>query len=312
MTLQQLEYIVAVGRYGSFVEAAEKCFVTQPTLSMQVKKLEDELGIVLFDRSRQPVAITEAGRQFLEQAQIILREQQRLLEMVKGLKGETGGDLRLAVIPTLAPYLLPVFVREFTNKYPGVNLIVREMTTEQIVRALRNETLDVGLLATPLPESDLHELHLFHEPFVGYLSKGHSLWNKKTIKVDDLDPEQIWLLSEGHCMRNQVLNLCREQPHSGDQQFVYESGSVETLKRLVDTGEGMTILPWLATVGMSNKQLQQVRYFRTPEPVRQISLVTHRSQLKRKLVELLANCIRQTIPTTLKRSMKQDIVPIEA
>lgn len=312
MTLQQLEYVVAVGRYGSFVEAAEKCFVTQPTLSMQVKKLEEELGIVLFDRSRQPVTPTEVGRQFLEQARAVLREQQRLLEVVKAAKGETGGDLRLAVIPTLAPYLLPIFVREFTTKHPRVNLIIREMTTQQITQALRAEVIDVGLLATPLPEVDLNETNLFLEPFVGYLAKGHGLWSKKALKVDDLNPEQIWLLSEGHCMRNQVLNLCREQPHSGDQQFVYESGSVETLKRLVDTGSGMTILPWLATVGMSNKQIQQVRYFRSPEPVRQISLVTHRSQLKRKLVELLANCIRQTIPTTLKRSIKQDIIPIEA
>jgi LysR family transcriptional regulator, hydrogen peroxide-inducible genes activator len=311
MTLQQLEYASAVAQWGSFVTAANKCFVTQPTLSMQIKKLEEEAGITLFDRSRQPVALTDAGRIFIEQARVVLREQKRLREIVSSVKGDIAGDLRLAIIPTVAPYLLPLFAGKFTEAYPDVRLTVEEMTTDQIVRALREETIDCGILATPLSEPQLHERPLYNEPFVTYLSKKSPLWSKRTLKTDEINPAEVLLMADGHCMRNQALHLCTyRKEHAHESGLNYQSGSLETLRRMVELGHGITILPWLAISGFSNKQMEAVRYFRSPEPVREISIVTHRAQLKKALIDKLAEAIQATIPKQLKRVAKQELIPI--
>jgi LysR family transcriptional regulator, hydrogen peroxide-inducible genes activator len=313
MTLQQLEYALAIGRTGSFVQAAEECFVTQPTLSMQVKKLEEEVGITIFDRSRQPVTVTDAGKIFLDQARIVVREKNRLMEVLSSAKGEVAGSFRLGIIPTLAPYLVPLFLPKFAERYPAVHLEVEEMTTAMITEQLKKENLDAGILATPLEEYQLHEHFLFNEPYVAYLSKKHSLWNKKQLKPDDIDAEDLWLLSDGHCMKNQVLQLCnRRKAQTNGTSFEFRSGSIETLRRMVETGKGMTILPWLAVPALSQKQQEAIRYFRTPEPVREISIVTHRAQLKKAIIDALAEVITDTIPKHLKRSVKQDVLPVEA
>lgn len=311
MTLQQLEYVTAVAQWGSFVTAADKCFVTQPTLSMQVKKLEDEAGITLFDRSRQPVALTDAGKIFVEQARVVLREQKRLKEVVATAKADIAGELRIGIIPTLAPYLLPLFAYAFTDSYPDVQLTIDELTTEGIIKALKEESIDCGILATPLHEGQLHERPLFNEPFAAYLSKNSPLWNKRTLKTEEVNAADVWLLGDGHCMRNQVLQLCASRKEKVENAKInYKSGSVETLKRMVDLGHGMTILPWLAVSSLTAKQQQAVRYFRTPEPVREISIVTHRAQLKKALIEKLAVTILNTIPPQLKRNAKQEVLPI--
>lgn len=311
MTLQQLEYALAIGRTGSFVLAAEQCFVTQPTLSMQVKKLEEETGITIFDRSRQPVTVTDAGRIFLDQARVVVREKNRLMEVLSSAKGEVAGEFRLGIIPTLAPYLVPLFITKFVEKYPGVQLQVEEMTTALITEQLKKENLDAGILATPLDEPQLHESFLFNEPYVAYLSKKHVLWNKKQLKPDDIDAGDLWLLSDGHCMKNQVLQLCKRKKEQPDgMSFEFRSGSIETLRRMVETGQGMTILPWLAVPGLSAKQQEAVRYFRSPEPVREISIVTHRAQLKKAIVDALSEIISSTLPKQLRRSVKQEVLPV--
>ncbi len=313
MTLQQLEYAIAIGRTGSFVQAAEECFVTQPTLSMQVKKLEEEIGITIFDRSRQPVSVTDAGRIFLEQAQVVVREKNRLMEVLSSARGEVAGEFRLGIIPTLAPYLVPLFLPKFVEKYPHVHLEVEEMTTSTITDQLKRESIDAGILATPLDEAQLHERFLFNEPYVAYLSKKHSLWNKKQLKPEEIEADDLWLLSDGHCMKNQVLQLCnRKKASSHGTSFEFRSGSIETLRRMVETGKGMTILPWLAVPALSPKQQEAIRYFRSPEPVREISIVTHRAQLKKAIVDALAELIIDTIPKHLKRSVKQEVLPVEA
>lgn len=312
MTLQQLEYALAIGRTGSFVEAADQCFVTQPTLSMQVKKLEDEIGITIFDRSRQPVTVTDAGKIFLDQARVVIREKNRLMEVLTSARGEVAGEFRLGIIPTLAPYLVPLFLQKFVDKYPGVNLEVEELTTAVIIERLKSESLDAGILATPLEEPQLHEKYLFNEPYVAYLSRKHQLWSKKQLRPEDIDAGDLWLLSDGHCMKNQVLQLCNRRKEKGNgAHFEFRSGSIETLRRMVDTGSGMTILPWLAVPGLSTKQQEAIRYFRTPEPVREISIVTHRAQLKKAIVDALSDIISDTIPKQLKRSVKQEVLPVE-
>src|SRR6476661_1597857 len=267
MTLVQLEYIVALDTYGSFVLAAENSFVTQPTLSMQVQKLEENLGVQLFDRSRQPVVPTEIGKLVVAQARTVLAEAARIKELISEAQGELSGELKIGVIPTVAPYLLPKVLTDFGDKYPKLKLQIWEYTTEQIIQELKKGQLDCGILSTPIEDESLHEIPLYYETFVAYLSKSSSLLSQKTVASDDLDPNQLWLLNEGHCMRNQILNICaKKSKGDNNKAFDYNTGSIETLKRMVDLNKGMTILPELSLSELSNKHLDRVRYFSAPEP----------------------------------------------
>jgi len=289
MTLVQLEYIVALDSYRSFVLAAEKCFVTQPTLSMQVQKLEDTLGVKIFDRSKQPVVPTEIGSEIIEQARILL------------------GELKIGIIPTIAPYLLPRIINKFIEKYPQVKLIVWEQTTEMIIQQIKMGMIDCGILSTPLHEQSLMEIPVFYENFVAYASKSSRLFKKKSINPDDIDMEEIWVLNEGHCMREQVLNICqRRRTTKGFQHFEYNTGSVETLKRMVDQNSGATILPELALSDLSDKQLEKVR----PEPVREVSIVIQKNYLKRRMIEALRAEILEFVPKRMRSRKKKEVMEI--
>ncbi len=307
MTLVQLEYIVALDNYRSFILAAEKSFVTQPTLSMQLQKLEEELGVLLFDRSRQPVVPTDIGAEVIMQARQILKETGRLREIISDFKNETKGDLKVGVIPTIAPYLLPGVIVSFLKKYPEVHLQIWEMTTEDILSGLKHSNLDCGILATPVFDTSVSITPLFYENFVTYLSKSSSLTGKKTVSSADIQAEDVWLLNEGHCMRNQAMSICNQQS-TGRQNLEYNTGSIETLKRMVDLNKGITILPELSIAGFSAKELERVRYFKDPEPVREISLATHRNFLKKKLIRTLEEVILDNIPSKMKSMKKKDII----
>ncbi|HEY1025984.1 MAG TPA: LysR substrate-binding domain-containing protein [Sphingobacteriaceae bacterium] len=311
MTLVQLEYIVAVDTYRSFVTAAEKSFVTQPTLSMQIQKLEDTLGVKIFDRSKQPVVPTEIGVIVIEQARTILAESAKLNELISEHKQELVGELKVGVIPTIAPYLLPKILPVFIGKYPRVQLLIWEYTTEQIVQNLKNGLLDCGILSTPLEDSRLNEVPLFYETFVAYISEQSNLVKKKTISSDELDFEELWLVNEGHCMRNQILNICQQKKSSQDgKQFEYNTGSVETLKRMVDLNYGVTILPELSIADFNEDQLDKVRHFKSPEPVREISLVTHRNYLKKSAIAALQHEILSAVPQHMLSKNKKEIMGI--
>jgi len=312
MTTVQLEYIVAVDTYRSFVMAAEKCFVTQPTLSMQIQKLEDELGIKIFDRSKLPVVPTEIGAVVVAQSRIILKENARIKEIIADQKKEVQGNLRVGIIPTLAPYLLPRILTGFMKKYPKVKLEIWEYPTEQIMQQLKQELLDCGILATPLHNPHLEEHPLFYESFVVYTAKSNSLFEKKVIKPEDMDVREVWLLNEGHCMRNQVLNICRDKFTMGEyKNLEYNTGSVETLKRMVELNEGYTILPELCLQDLSTRQLNMVRYFKTPEPVREISLVTHRYFIKQALIEAFKKEILAHVPEKMKAQKSRKVIDID-
>jgi LysR family hydrogen peroxide-inducible transcriptional activator len=311
MTLTQLEYVIAVDTYRSFVVAAQKCFITQPTLSMQIQKLEDTLGVKLFDRSHQPVIPTEIGEEIIAQARVLLAESEKIKELISDRQKELSGELRVGIIPTVSPYILPKILNGFIQKYPQVKLIVWEQTTEQIIQQLKLGTIDCGILSTPLHESSLTEIPVFYENFVAYASKNSKLFKKKTITPDDIDMEEIWVLNEGHCMREQVLNICqRRKATKGFQHFEYNTGSVETLKRMVDMNNGATILPELALVDMSDKQRDRVRYFKSPEPAREVSIVIHRNFLKRRMIEALRVEILEFIPKRLRTKKKKEIMEI--
>jgi len=309
MTITQLEYVVAVDTYRSFVIAAEKCFVTQPTLSMQVQKLEDTLGVKLFDRSKQPVTPTEIGIEIIEQARVVLAESEKIREIISDRHRELSGELKIGIIPTISPYILPKIISAFTGKYPQVKLIVRECVAEDIVQQLKLGTLDCGIMPTPLREVSLTEMPVFYENFVAYVSKDSKLFKKKSITPDDIDVEDIYLLNESHCMHKQVLNISRHRrPGKSPVHFEYNTNSLETLKRMVDQNGGATILPELALVDLNDKQLDKVRYFKTPEPAREISIVIQKNFLKRRMVEALKSEILELVPKRLKSKKKKEVV----
>lgn len=305
MTLSQLDYIVAVDTYRHFATAAEACHVTQPTLSMQIQKLEDELGVLVFDRSKQPVVPTETGQSILAQARDVLRAARRIPEIVSESKEDFRGDLKIGIIPTLAPYLLTYFIGEFIEKYPAVSIQIQELVTEQIVERLKHGLIDVGLVVTPLAENGITEIPLFQEPFVVYAADSHRLFDKTTIAETDLQTEGLWLLTEGHCFRNQVMNLCgADRQTNSTTALRYETGSLETLIKLIDRQDGFTLLPYLATLDMDDVRRSRLRLFDAPQPVREVSLVMHRSFLKRKLINALKHEILAHLPDELAGQTK--------
>lgn len=312
MTLVQLEYIIAVDTYRSFVAAAEHCFVTQPTLSMQIQKLEESIGAKLFDRSRQPVVPTEIGEKIIRQARVILNESKKIAELLQEEKGELSGELKVGVIPTVAPYLLPDVLTTFLKKYPKLQLQIWEYTTERILQELKIGRLDCGILSTPLQETGIDESPLYYETFVAYVSEKSVLYQKKMVTTDEIADEKLWLLNEGHCMRGQVLNLCHYKHNQGSSgTFEYNTGSVETLKRMVDINGGLTILPEMSILSYDEDQLSHVRYFKSPEPVREISIVTPHNFVKKQAVGALKAEILNVVPERFKSRKKKEIMGFE-
>lgn len=307
MTLVQYQYIVAVDDHRHFATAAEKCFVTQPTLSMQIQKLEDQLGILIFDRSKHPVVPTEVGANIISQARLVLNEAGRIKEIINEEKGILSGSLRIGILPTLSPYLLPLFIKGFIEKYPELEVNVEEGITEQIVDKLRKNQLDVGLFATPSGVTGLDEHPIFNEEFVAYVGEEHALNKVEAIDPFLLNVEDVWVLNEGHCFRNQVLNIC-QPPKKTMTKFKFQSGSLEALKKIVDRHGGITLLPELATIDMSEREQENLRWFKDPKPVREVSLVTHRSFLKRKMTEALFNEIMLSIPDNLQSKKNTKII----
>ncbi len=302
MTITQLEYVVAVATYKSFVAAAEKCFVTQPTLSMQIQKLEDELGIKLFDRNKHPIAITAMGESIVNQSKIILAECEKINELIQNQQTTVTGIFRLAVIPTIAPYLLPGLLESYNKSYPDVQLIVKELETDQILKALRNNEIDAGLLSTPLNENGIKEYPLFTEPLVAYFAEGEAALKKRMVGPQDIALDRIWLLNEGHCLRNQVLDLCGDhiEKLQTERPYRYESSNVETLRKMVDTNKGLTILPEFATFEFSEDRMERVRYFEDPEPVREISMVTSGHFVKLTLLNTIMDSILKLVPEKMR------------
>lgn len=311
MTLTQLEYIIAVDTHRHFANAAAHCFVTQPSLSMQIQKLEDELGSKIFDRSKQPVIPTEIGREIIAQAKITIHEAKLIYQLIKDKKDTMEGELRIGIIPTLAPYLLPLFLQPFLSKYPAVKVSVKEMTTDVIIEKLDTGKIDVGLLVTPLQNNSVVEYPLFYEELVAYVSKTNEAFKKTYVLPTDIDLKELWLLEEGHCFRSQIINLCElKKQNKEESHFEYEAGSIETLRRMVELHNGVTILPEMATLDFTLNQLNMVRHFISPAPVREISLITHRNFLKKKLLDALKKEVLLALPQKIKLNVKNNIVKI--
>ncbi len=309
ITLTQLEYIVAVDTYRHFGRAAEHCFITQPTLSMQIKKLEEDLEIIIFDRSKHPLIPTDVGQRIVEQARITLKQSEEINNIVKEHKNQVSGLIRIGIIPTMAPYLLPIFIGKYKRKYPNIFIRVVEETTANIVNLLQKDLIDVGILATPLKEDKIIEKPIFYEEMLIYASPSHKLYNKKEITVKDIATPEIWLLSDGHCFRDQVINLCSFMgAMDSELPFHFEAGSLETLMNLVDREGGLTLIPELAKESMSEGRMANVRSFSNVKPLREVSLVYSRHFAKHKLINLLWREIKESIPVALQDEKRGTIV----
>lgn len=300
MTLTQLHYLVALDEFRHFGKAAESCGVTQPTLSMQIQKLEEELGVALFDRLHQPIEPTEVGRQAIAQAKRTLAEARRFQQVIEAGQSPFQGSLSLAVIPTVAPYLLHRFLGAFIRKYTQLELTVEERTTSECVARLQEHRLDVALLATPLEERGLEYLPLYQEPFVAYVPEKHRLSSELFITRSELQQSEVLLLQEGHCFRQQALTLCGADGLKPGARIHVESGQFETLIRLADAGLGMTLLPYLATLELPTAQKTRIKPLSEPRPVRQISLVFMEGSPKRKAIEALATQILDHLPEKIR------------
>jgi LysR family hydrogen peroxide-inducible transcriptional activator len=289
MTLTQLKYTLAVAEEGNFTQAAERCYVTQPTLSMQVQKLEEELNIELFNRKSKPITLTAVGEKIIDQAKVILEEAARMSDIVATARGVVEGHFRIGIIPTVMPTLLPLFLNTFIKRYPKVNLKIEELNTASIIEELRAGKLDAGIAATPLDHPHLIEKPLYYEPFVGYIPNNHSLHTIEKLAVEDLERMDILVLEDGHCFREHVLNLCQTTRNS--KSFDLKSGSFETLISLANEGMGMTLLPYLQTQKLAQKERENLRFFESPEPAREISMIYRKNLLKIQIIEALSEVI---------------------
>ena len=296
MTITQLQYVLAVAEHQNFTRAAQKVFVTQPTLSMQIQKLEEELDIQIFDRSKKPIQLTETGRKIVNQARNIVNESERIQDIVDQQKGFIGGEFRLGVIPTIMPTLLPMFLTNFIKKYPKVKLKIEELNTEAIIEKLKDGHLDAALAATPLELPGIKEQVLYYEPFVAFIPDGHRLAKQDKLDVDELDVDDMLLLEDGHCFKDGILNLCKASRNYEGDNFQLESGSFETLIKLSNEGLGMTLLPYLHTLDLRESDKSKLKMFKDPVPAREVSLIYNKSELKIQIIEAL----RKTISGVVK------------
>ena len=311
MTLVQLSYIVAVDKYKNFGVAAKNCNVTQPTLSMQIQKLEEDLDVVLFDRSQQPIKATKAGELLLKQAKIILREAQTFTEMVAEEKDEARGEIKIGVIPTLAPYLIPLFLKDFMRENPRVKVIIEELQTDRILQKFDDAELDLGLLVTPIDHEGMLFEPIFYEPFLAYVSDKSALARNNKVDQKDLNSNDLWLLTDGHCFREQSLLICKNRKKNSDQNknLLFESGSLETLKKMIDQESGFTLLPYLATLDVHNSK--KLKEFNQPVPAREVSVIYSRYFRKNKIKESLIASIHRNLPKELGVGISKKVQVID-
>ena len=294
MTLQQLEYILALDKTRHFVRAADMCGVTQPTLSAMIQKLEDELDCKIFDRSRQPIETTEIGKQIIDQAQVILYQANQLKESVLSEKNTLSGSLHLAIIPTIAPYLLPQFIASFKSLYPDIALKVSEMHTATIIEKLRVAEIDMAILATPLDDPKIFEVPLYYEHFVAYIAPTEPIYSRTELSATDMPLDKLWVLEEGHCMRNQVFNFCNDKPI---QPLTYEAGSIDTLVKIVDLNGGYTVVPELHVDLLTENQKLNLREIVKPEATREVSIVIRHDFVREAALNAVAECVKRIIPS---------------
>lgn len=293
MTLNQLEYIVAVDKFRHFVRAAESCNVTQSTLSSMVHKLENELDVIIFDRNSHPVEPTKIGEKIISQAKVLLYNAEQLKELVLSELNQDEGNVKIGIIPTVAPYILPKLFKEIRKSNPQLSIEVTEAMTENLLRKLRQADLDMIIASTPLEQEDLLEIPIYYEKFLAYICPGEPLFKENPVEAADIPSSHLWVLKEGHCLRNQVLNICNQKSAFSS---AYEAGSIDTLVRIVDDNGGYTIIPELHVNFLNEKQRQNVRKIVNPEPVREVSIVIRQDFVKERILNIISDSLKKIIP----------------
>jgi len=297
MNLQQLEYIIALSELKNFSRAAEYCKVTQATLSAMVKKLEEELNVVIFDRKNSPVLVTDLGKEVILQAKKVLLEANELRNVSHFNKNKVEGSIRIAIIPTIANALLPKILKKILKNFPQLQLHINEYTTQNIIRLLREGDIDIGILATPLGLEDIEESILYYEMLMVY---GTLVKDRKYLLPEELQEHKIWLLEDGHCLREQTIQLCSlEKKKEIPENFTFEANSFETLLNMIDDFGGLTLIPELYYQTLPTSKKQKVSFFQSPIPVREISLVYFRPFAKHRIINALTDAIREIVAPEL-------------
>ena len=299
MNIQQLEYILAVDSLHHFAKAAEQCRVTQPTLSAMIQKLEEELGLKLFDRNVQPVQATPAGKKIIEQARKVLFQVSLIKDLAEEEKKSVKGTFLLGVLPTIAPYLLPRFFHQLTESHIDLDIRIVEMKTAQALSALQKGEIDAAILANKPIEIFLNSETLFYEQFFGYVSRNEQIFKNEMIRTSDIDGERLWLLDEGHCFRDQLMRFC-QMDKVKVHQSAYRLGSMETFMRMVESGNGVTFIPELATLQLSNEQKELVRPFAIPKPTREITFITRKDFIRNTIADIVKESIKNAIPKEMQ------------
>jgi len=312
-TLTQLEYVLAVNQYGHFAKAAEACYVTQPTLSMQLQKLEEGLGAVIFDRSKKPIRLTLEGEAILEFVRSTLSEAKKIEFSLQRLSSkEVKGELRIGVIPTIAPYLLPKALKIISDKLPGLELRVLELQTSQIIDRIRGDSLDAGIMAVPIEGYQMQQLHLYYEPFHVYCASKHRFVNEKMVDQKKLTTEDIWLLQEGHCLRTQILEICSsaKRKHS-TKKLHFECGNLELISELIHAVGGYTLVPELAIKSLNHRGVTIP--FTTPAPSREVGMVFSRQHYKQSLIQAFSQLLIESLPAEMRdhSAKKLKIIPVD-
>lgn len=311
MNIQQFQYVLAVAEHKHFDKAAQKCFVTQSTLSTMISRFEDELGIRIFDRKKKPVAITTDGQLLIDQLKIIINTIDQLEELAKEIKGEVKGNLTISVIPTIAPFLLPLFLQSFASKFPDLVIEVREQTTQEIIQQIKSRDLDIGIISIPVKDDDIVEIELYDEPFVFY--NAASVRNEPA-SISEIEIQNLCLMEEGHCMRTQVVNLCdlNKKNHS-KLNFEFKAGSIDSLLRFVKANQATTLLPYLSTIDFTDNEKKHLSNFSEPLPYRTVGCVVHRHFVKKNIIAMLQKEILEKTASVLPnpRIKGERLLPID-
>ncbi|QGY46300.1 LysR family transcriptional regulator [Maribellus comscasis] len=297
MNFTQLEYLKELYVQGSFSSAARHLKITQPALSLQIQKLEEEIGFKLLDRTKRPLRFTEEGKYFYHKSIDILKMVEELKQTSFELSEEVKGNVHVGIIPTLAPYLVPLFINELNRSYPDLQIEVTEFKTEDIISKLKLGDLDCGILSTPVSAGGVLFETLFYERFFAYISEDHRLFDSEKINIDELSEEEIWYLEEGNCFQNQVNSICKiNYQKKTSQNLIYRSSSIESLRRIVENKNGITFLPELATINIPSELEELIKEFSGEQPVREISLVVSKNYSKKRQIAALKKVILDSIP----------------
>jgi LysR family hydrogen peroxide-inducible transcriptional activator len=303
MTIQQLEYIIAVDNYRHFAKAAEACYVTQPTLSMMIQKLEDELNVKIFDRMVQPVEPTEIGKKIIQQAHTSVYQFNQIRELVNNERDVLTGDFKLGVIPTIASYLVPELLRLIRQSNAGINLLMQEISTSIMVENILNGKIDGGLAATPLKNPLLVEIPIYYEKFYVYLSPEDEFFEEEEIDLQCIDIQKIWLLNNIHCLRGQVEGLCKRKKENDQRRLTnYDAGSLDTLINIVDYNGGLTIIPEMTAMGLPEEKQNNLRKIKGDISVREVSLIVSRDFVRQKMANAIVGMVREAVPKSMLES----------